>query len=70
MQATGGDSTSPSITFDGRFVAFASAATDLIGSDGNVAVDIFYEKVLTDPQLKSFMTGSLWHDKKTSRKRF
>ncbi len=36
----------------------------------NVAVDIFYEKVLTDPQLKSFMTGWIWRGRKKSRKRF
>ncbi len=40
-QSVGGGSFAPSITFDGRFVAFASDATNLVGADGNTARDIF-----------------------------
>jgi len=36
-----GDSNSPSISADGRYVAFDSDATDLVGSDNNGKVDIF-----------------------------
>ena len=39
-QANGG-STSPSISADGRYVAFQSAATDLVKNDGNGATDVF-----------------------------
>jgi len=42
-----GDSTSPSISGDGRWVAFASAATNLIPSDGNIFQDIFLHDRLT-----------------------
>ncbi len=40
-QATGGDSANPAISADGRFVAFESDATNLIGGDGNGFRDIF-----------------------------
>ena len=36
-----GDSFDPSISADGRFVAFASNATNLVGNDDNSAADIF-----------------------------
>jgi Tol biopolymer transport system component len=36
-----GDSDTPFISADGRYVAFASAATNLVGSDSNAAADIF-----------------------------
>jgi uncharacterized repeat protein (TIGR01451 family) len=36
-----GDSFSPSISGDGRYVAFASSATNLVLGDGNDSVDIF-----------------------------
>jgi Tol biopolymer transport system component len=38
---TNGDSFEPSISADGRFVAFYSDASDLIGNDGNSQTDIF-----------------------------
>ncbi len=41
IEATGGGSTIPSISSDGRFVAFMSTATNLIASDGNSQRDIF-----------------------------
>jgi Tol biopolymer transport system component len=40
-QATGGSSGYPSISADGRYVAFASYATNLVSSDSNGAADIF-----------------------------
>jgi Tol biopolymer transport system component len=40
-QATGGDSYSPSISTDGRYVAFASDATNLVADDTNSATDVF-----------------------------
>jgi hypothetical protein len=36
-----GDSSIPSISADGRFVAFQSGASDLVGNDGNSEPDVF-----------------------------
>jgi Tol biopolymer transport system component len=36
-----GDSTAPSISDDGRFVAFASHATNLVANDANSSLDVF-----------------------------
>jgi Tol biopolymer transport system component len=45
VDTAGGDSnaasTNPSISADGRFVAFESAASDLVANDSNGAVDVF-----------------------------
>ena len=40
-QAVGGESSSPSISANGRFVAFASWATNLVANDTNNTVDVF-----------------------------
>ncbi len=40
-QATGGDSYDPAISADGRFVAFVSAATNLVSGDSNSNDDMF-----------------------------
>ena len=40
-QADGGNSTNPTISADGRIVAFDSAAIDLVPSDSNGATDVF-----------------------------
>lgn len=40
-QATGGASHTPSISYDGRYVAFTSAATDLVAGDTNAVSDVF-----------------------------
>jgi Tol biopolymer transport system component len=40
-EATGGDSFHPSLSGDGRFVAFNSYAANLVPMDGNLAADIF-----------------------------
>lgn len=40
-EATGGASGTPAISADGRFVAFESAATDLVAGDANGQVDVF-----------------------------
>jgi Tol biopolymer transport system component len=41
VQTTGTYSSDPSISFDGRFIAFASTATDLVSGDTNASYDIF-----------------------------
>ncbi|GAB4549100.1 MAG: hypothetical protein OHK0023_13040 [Anaerolineae bacterium] len=40
-QATGGNSNFPDISADGRYVAYESAATNLVSGDTNGAIDIF-----------------------------
>jgi Tol biopolymer transport system component len=40
-EATGGDSFHPSISGDGRYVAFNSHAPNLVAMDGNLAADVF-----------------------------
>ncbi len=54
--AVGGDgaSGSPTLSGDGDFIAFASAATDLIGGDSNGVRDVFYARISTGaPYLKT-----------------
>ncbi|HWJ55166.1 MAG TPA: IPT/TIG domain-containing protein, partial [Vicinamibacterales bacterium] len=46
-EAAGGDSTRASITQDGRFVAFDSAATNLVADDTNGERDVFLRDRLT-----------------------
>jgi len=41
VQASGGNSYSPSISGDGRYVTFVSEATNLVSGDSNGAADIF-----------------------------
>jgi len=41
-----GDSTSPLLTWDGRFVVFASKASDLVDNDTNNASDIFVRDLM------------------------
>ena len=41
LEALGGDSFAPSISANGRYVVFASAATNLVSGDTNAAIDIF-----------------------------
>ena len=45
-QATGGASTEPSISVDGRIVAFQSVATDLVAGDTNAQTDVFAKQFL------------------------
>ena len=40
-EAVGGNSRHPSVSGDGRFVAFESRATNLVAGDGNLRADIF-----------------------------
>ncbi|RMF32090.1 MAG: hypothetical protein D6759_08970 [Chloroflexi bacterium] len=40
-EATGGHSYNPAISADGRFVAFASYATNLVSGDTNNKIDVF-----------------------------
>ncbi len=52
VDTTGGDSNSmseaPSISADGRYVAFHSFATNLVAGDGNAAVDVFVRDLQTN----------------------
>lgn len=47
-EATGGSSSDPVISADGRFVAFTSSATNLVGVDNNFVPDIFVRDRDTD----------------------
>jgi len=47
-----GDSNSPSISGDGRYVAFDSDATDLVGSDNNGKFDIFVHDLQTGTTIR------------------
>ena len=40
-QPADGDSTSPSISADGRYIAFVSSATNLVDGDNNGVADVF-----------------------------
>ncbi|MEN8263827.1 MAG: hypothetical protein ABFR82_10215 [Nitrospirota bacterium] len=52
-QATGGSSTSPAISSDGRYVAFASDATNLLtGPDSNISTDIFVHDLNTSTTIR------------------
>ena len=42
-----GASSSPAISGDGRFVAFQSAATNLVAGDSNIATDVFVREIAT-----------------------
>ena len=44
---TGGSGTAPSISADGRFVAFFSGATDIVPDDSNGVIDVFVRDRLT-----------------------
>jgi Tol biopolymer transport system component len=50
-----GASTDPSISSDGRFVAFASAASNLVAGDSNLTLDVF----VRDRQLASTVRASV-----------
>ncbi|WP_395091285.1 TolB family protein [Armatimonas sp.] len=53
-QAVGGNSNNPSISADGRYVAFSSTATNLVPGDTNGANDVFvHDRVLGTTTLVS-----------------
>jgi len=53
-----GDSHGPSISADGRYVAFTSSAPDLVAGDGNGVDDVFvYDRVLGTTKRVSVITG-------------
>ena len=52
VQAIGGDSTSPSISADGRFVAFASNAANLVSNDTNGVQDVFVRDRLLNTTIR------------------
>ena len=59
MQANG-SSAYPSISYDGRYVAFQSDATNLVNSDGNAATDVFVRDRLSGiTTLESVRSGTL-----------
>src|SRR6185436_15048771 len=64
LDASGGDadgaSTSRSITSDGRYVAFASDATDLVAGDGDGTTDVFLRDLVngTTTLVSVDMTGA------------
>ncbi len=51
-QALGGDSSAPAISADGRYVAFASSAANLVVSDTNAAADVFYHDRYTGETIR------------------
>ncbi|HUS33779.1 MAG TPA: hypothetical protein VM680_00360 [Verrucomicrobiae bacterium] len=54
-----GDSTAPSISADGRFIAFESWATDLVANDTNAIKDIFvFDRTSGEISLVSHAAGS------------
>ena len=63
-QAAGGDSTSARISGNGRYVAFASAATNLVdgasegGADSNGAVDVFRHDRFTGATVRVNLTSA------------
>ncbi len=57
-QASDGDSHSPSISADGRRVAFASGATDLVANDGNNAFDIFVRNLTDGTTVRASVNSS------------
>ena len=53
VQGTGGDgSFMPSISADGRYVAFASSATNLVGGDTNKSEDIFVRDIVANATMR------------------
>lgn len=50
--AANGVSFQPAISADGRYVAFASTASNLVATDGNSRQDIFVRDLLTDTTLR------------------
>ena len=47
-----GDSTAPSINLDGRFVGFASVATNLVADDANGVSDVFVRDLTTTQNMR------------------
>lgn len=59
-----GDSAAPSISADGRFIAFESGATNLVAGDTNAARDIFLRDVLLSQTVRSSVsTGGAQADR-------
>lgn len=56
-QATGGSSEYPTISADGRFVAFASNAANLVSNDTNAAMDAFVVNNTTISDGAGFISG-------------
>ncbi len=59
-QATGGTSTQPAISSDGRYVAFHSAATNLVADDTNGQTDVFvHDRKTGETSRVSVATGGV-----------
>jgi cold shock CspA family protein len=77
-EATGGSSTNPSISWDGRFVAFYAGATNLVSGDTNGLFDIFVRdrhagattRVSVDSNGVEAIGGSSWFPAISSDGRF
>lgn len=52
------DSSLPSLSGDGRFVAFRSAATNLVGGDSNLADDVFHRDLALGITLRASVDSS------------
>ena len=60
-RAGDGEATEVSLSDDGRWVAFASAATDLVDGDGNNASDVFlFDRLTGAVRLVSYEAGASW----------
>ncbi|MGA4846849.1 RICIN domain-containing protein [Streptomyces sp. G5(2025)] len=53
-----GESTAPSISADGRFVAFTSAASNLVSGDTNAADDVFVRDLVSGTTQRVSVTGT------------
>jgi Tol biopolymer transport system component len=66
--AANGDSNHPSISADGRFVAFESAATNLVAGDTNGALDVFvHDRQTGATERMSVATGGAESDDDSER---
>lgn len=52
-----GDSYNPSISSDGRYIAFQSSASNLVGDDTNGTTDVFVRDLLTDTITRASTTA-------------
>jgi Tol biopolymer transport system component len=57
-QTVGGDSFRPAVSADGRFVAFSSAATNLVSGDTNAATDVFVRDVQSGTTTRVSVAGA------------
>lgn len=58
LQATGGGSSNPRISTNGRFVVYTSDATNLVTGDANTVGDVFVTELQNDPFLGLNVVGT------------